>query len=105
VVEPLRPEGRKDGGPGDRPSDPSVDRSVDRQGGRRDDPQGRAAGWREVLLVAVAVVAIVLGTAVVTSLLPPAGQDLVLRTPLAIAVLAAGTIGLLAWLARRPPVT
>ena len=81
----------------------------DAAGGRSGDPstgrQPRAAGWREVLLVAVAVVAIVLGTAVVTSLLPPAGQDLVLRTPLAIAVLAGGTIGLLAWLARRPPVT
>ncbi len=69
------------------------------------DQQRRAAGWREVLLVAVVVVAIVLGTAVITSLLPPAGQDLILRTPLAIAVLAGGTIGLLAWLARRPPVT
>ena len=69
-------------------------------GGRR-----RAAGWREVLIVAVAVVGIVLGVAVLTSLLPPAGQDIVLRTPLAIAVLAGGTIGLLVWLARRPPVT
>ena len=69
-------------------------------GGRR-----RAAGWREVLIVAVAVVGIVLGVSVLTSLLPPAGQDIVLRTPLAIAVLAGGTIGLLVWLARRPPVT
>jgi uncharacterized membrane-anchored protein len=69
------------------------------------DRQRRSAGWREVLAVAVAVVAVVLGTAVLTSLLPPAGQDLVLRTPLAIAVLAGGTIGLLVWLARRPPVT
>jgi hypothetical protein len=70
------------------------------------DGDGRpAAGWREVLIVAVAVVGIVLGVAVLTSLLPPAGQDIVLRTPLAIAVLAGGTIGLLVWLARRPPVT
>ena len=69
-------------------------------GGRR-----RTAGWREVLIVAVAVVGVVLGVAVLTSLLPPAGQDIVLRTPLAIAVLAGGTIGLLVWLARRPPVT
>jgi hypothetical protein len=69
-------------------------------GGRRP-----TAGWREVLIVAVAVVGIVLGVAVLTSLLPPAGQDIVLRTPLAIAVLAGGTIGLLVWLARRPPVT
>ncbi|HYU50215.1 MAG TPA: hypothetical protein VEO91_09855 [Candidatus Limnocylindria bacterium] len=73
----------------------------DREGERR----RRATGLREVLLVAVVVVAIVLGTAVATSLLPPAGQDLILRTPLAIAVLAGGTIGLLVWLARRPPVT
>jgi hypothetical protein len=77
-------------------------------GEQRDRPDGRqrrAPGWREVLVVDVLVVAAVLGTAVVTSLLPPAGQDLVLRTPLAIAVLAGGTIGLLIWLARRPPVT
>ncbi len=83
------------------PEDPRVHRSRDGS----TDQQRRAAGWREVLLVAVVVVAIVLGTAVITSLLPPAGQDLILRTPLAIAVLAGGTIGLLAWLARRPPVT
>jgi hypothetical protein len=69
-------------------------------GGRR-----QAAGWRDVLIVAVVVVGVVLGVAVLTSLLPPAGQDIVLRTPLAIAVLAGGTIGLLVWLARRPPVT
>ena len=72
---------------------------------RQDGRGRRTAGWRDVLLVAVLLVASVLGTAVVTSLLPPAGQDLVLRTPLAIAVLAGGTIGLLVWLARRPPVT
>jgi hypothetical protein len=70
-----------------------------------DDGRRGAAGWRDVLIVAVAVVGIVLGVAVLTSLLPPAGQDIVLRTPLAIAVLAGGTIGLLVWLARRPPVT
>jgi hypothetical protein len=77
-------------------------------GEERDRPDGRqrrAPGWREVLVVAVLVVGSVLGTAVVTSLLPAAGQDFVLRTPLAIAVLAGGTIGLLVWLARRPPVT
>jgi hypothetical protein len=93
VAESPPPERPPEGAGGGRSGDPSTSR------------QRRAAGWREVLLVAVAVVAIVLGTAVLTSLLPPAGQDLVLRTPLAIAVLAGGTIGLLAWLARRPPVT
>jgi heme A synthase len=78
---------------------------TDEQNDRPEGRQRRAPGWREVLVVAVLVVVGVLGTAVVTSLLPPAGQDLVLRTPLAIAVLAGGTIGLLVWLARRPPVT
>jgi len=62
---------------------------------------GRAPGWREVLIVAAIVVGAVLGLAVLTSALPPALQDVVFRTPLAIAVLLVGTIGLLAWLARR----
>ncbi len=62
---------------------------------------GRAPGWREVLVVAAVVVIAVLGLAVLTSLLPTGLQDVVFRTPLAIAVLLVGTIGLLAWLARR----
>lgn len=63
-----------------------------------------APGWREVLLVAVAVVALALGAAAVTGLLPPAGQDLIFRTPLVIVVLVIGTIGLMIRLAiRRPP--
>ena len=69
-----------------------------------DTEPSRTPGWREVLLVAAAVVAIVLGAAVATSLLPTAAQDLVFKTPLAILVLAVGTIGLLVWLVRRPPV-
>jgi hypothetical protein len=64
----------------------------------------RAPGWREVMLVAVAIVVVVLGAAAVTGLLPRAGQDLIFRTPLAIVVLLVGTVGLLARLAmRRPP--
>ena len=63
-----------------------------------------APGGREVLLVAIAVVALALGLAAVTGLLPPAGQDLVFRTPLVIVVLLVGTIGLMVRLAmRRPP--
>jgi len=69
-----------------------------------DDSALRAPGWREVLLVAVAIVAISLGAAAVTGLLPPAGQDLVFKTPLVIVVLLVGTIGLMVRLAmRRPP--
>lgn len=64
----------------------------------------RAPGWREVLLVAVAIVGVSLGAAAVTGLLPPAGQDLVFRTPLVIVVLLVGTVGLMVRLAmRRPP--
>jgi hypothetical protein len=55
-----------------------------------------------VLLVAAAVVGIVLGLAVVTSVLPIGFQDVIFRTPLAIVVLVVGTIGLLVWLFRRP---
>jgi len=66
-------------------------------------PAGRAPGWREVLFVAALVVGIVLGLAVLTSALPTSLQDVVFRTPLAIVVLVVGTVGLLAWLARRRP--
>jgi hypothetical protein len=63
-----------------------------------------APGWREVLLVAIAVVALALGAAAVTGLLPPAGQDVIFRTPLVIVVLVVGTVGLMIRLAiRRPP--
>ena len=57
-----------------------------------------------MLLVAVAVVALALGAAAVTGLLPPAGQDVIFRTPLVIVVLVVGTVGLMIRLAiRRPP--
>jgi threonine/homoserine/homoserine lactone efflux protein len=55
-----------------------------------------------VLAVAAVVVGVVLGLAVVTSVLPAGFQDVIFRTPLAILVLLLGTIGLLVWLARRP---
>ena len=61
----------------------------------------RAPGWREVLVVAAVIVAGVLGLAVTTSVLPVELQDLVFRTPLAIVVLAVGTVSVLGWLARR----
>lgn len=62
----------------------------------------RAPGWREVVLVGAVVVAVVLGLAVATSVLPTSLQDVVFRTPLAIVVLLVGTVGLLLWIARRP---
>lgn len=63
----------------------------------------RQPGWREVLLVAGVVVAVVLGAAVLTSILPTGVQEVVFRTPLAIVVLIAGTTWLLWRISRRPP--
>ena len=59
-------------------------------------------GWREVLVVAAVVVGVVLGAAILTALLPAGAQDVILRTPLVIVTLVVATVGLLAWLARRP---
>jgi heme A synthase len=52
---------------------------------------GRQPGWREVLIVAVAVVAVVLGLAALTSLLPTQIQEIVFHTPLLIVFLIVGT--------------
>jgi heme A synthase len=51
----------------------------------------RQPGWREVLIVAICVVALVLGLAVATSLLPTQVQEVVFHTPLLIVVLIVGT--------------
>jgi threonine/homoserine/homoserine lactone efflux protein len=74
---------------------------------RRSDPTdrptgSRSPGWGEVLAVAAVLVGVVLGLAVVTSVLPAGFQDVIFRSPLAIVVLVVGTIGLLVWLAQRP---
>lgn len=59
---------------------------------------------RDVLIVAAAVVAVVLGAAILTSVLPESAQRIVFHTPLTIVVLVGGTAWLL-WriAARRPP--
>jgi FtsH-binding integral membrane protein len=64
----------------------------------------RPAGLREVLIVAAVAVAVVLGAAILTSVLPMDAQRLIFHTPLAIVVLVAGT-GLVLWriAVRRPP--
>jgi len=64
---------------------------------------GSQPGWREVVLVAAAVVAVVIGAAVLTGLLPAAIQDLVYQTPIAIVVLIVGTGWLLWRISRRGP--
>lgn len=62
---------------------------------------GRQPGWFEVVLVAAAVVAVVIGAAVVTSLLPQAVRDLIFNTPVLIVVLVVGTGWLLWRISRR----
>ena len=59
---------------------------------------------RDVVIVAAAAVAVVLGAAVLTSVLPRDVQGVVFHTPLAIVVLVAGTAVVLWRVAtRRPP--
>ena len=60
-------------------------------------------GWREVLLVAGVIVAVVLGAAFLTSVLPTGVQEIVFHTPLAIVVLVVGTSWLLWRISRQPP--
>jgi FtsH-binding integral membrane protein len=64
-------------------------------------PGGSQPGGREVVLVAAAVVALVLGAAILTSLLPIVVQEIVFHTPVAIAVLVAGTALVLWRISRR----
>lgn len=71
-----------------------------------DRAEGRPVGLREVLVVAAAAVALVLGAAIVTSLLPTEVQRAVFHAPVLIAVLIGGTAFVLWRVAtgsRRPP--
>ena len=61
----------------------------------------RVLGLREVVITAGLCVAIVLGAAVLTSLLPAEAQAVVFRTPLLIGVLIAGSVIAL-WRIARP---
>lgn len=61
----------------------------------------RQPGWPQVLVVAAVVVALVLGAALFTSVLPEPAQRLVFHTPLAILVLIGGTAWLLWRISRR----
>lgn len=61
----------------------------------------RAIGFKEVVGVAAVSVVVVMGAALLTSLLPPEGQAIVFRTPLLILVLLIGT-GAALWRISRP---
>jgi uncharacterized membrane protein len=66
--------------------------------------RARTVGWRQVLIVAAAAVAAVLGAAILTAVLPTEAQRVIFHTPLLIGVLILGT-GVVLWrlAARRPP--
>lgn len=66
--------------------------------------ESRTVGWRGVLVVAAVAVGVVLGAAILTSVLPTDAQRVIFHTPLLIAVLVVGT-GLVLWriASRRPP--
>jgi FtsH-binding integral membrane protein len=66
--------------------------------------RARSAGWREVLILAGFAVAVVLGAAILTAVLPTDLQRVVFHTPLLIVVLVVGT-GFVLWriATRRPP--
>ena len=63
-----------------------------------------SAGLRQVLIVAAVAVGMVLGAAILTSVLPTDAQRVIFHTPLLIGVLVLGT-GVVLWriAARRPP--
>jgi hypothetical protein len=65
------------------------------------EPAAPQAGLGDVLLVGGLVVLVVLGAAALTGFLPIALQDVVFRTPLAIAVLIGGTALVLWRITRR----
>jgi heme A synthase len=67
-------------------------------------PQGRQPGWREVMLVAVVVVAAVLGAAAVTGFLPTPVQQAIFHGPVLIVVLIVGTAWLLWRISRGRPI-
>ena len=64
---------------------------------------GRPPGWRDVLIVATVAVGLVLGAAILTSLLPTSLQQVVFHTPLAIVMLIGGTGWLLWRISRQRP--
>jgi hypothetical protein len=65
-------------------------------------PDGRAPGWREVLLIAAILLGTVLGLELLSAALP-AVRELFRSLPLVIVGLVAGTAGLLLLVALRRP--
>jgi len=62
----------------------------------------RDPGWREVLVIAAAVIGMVVALQLASALLPPV-HDAFVRFPTTIIVLVAGTVGVLALATLRRP--
>jgi len=67
---------------------------------RAPEDDGARVGWRQVIAVGLGTIAVVLGAAVLTALLPSDLQAVVFRTPLVIVILVGGTAMAL-WLVTR----
>jgi uncharacterized membrane protein len=67
------------------------------------EPRGQP-GWRQVTIVAIAVVAVVVAAAVLTGFLPKPVQDAIFHGPVLIVVLIVGTAWVLWRIARGRPV-
>jgi hypothetical protein len=65
-------------------------------------PDGRAPGWREVLVVAALVLAAVFAVELVSALVPPV-RDAFRGFPVTIVILVVGTVGLLLTIVLRRP--
>jgi uncharacterized membrane protein YqhA len=66
-------------------------------------PEGpRGPGWREVLVIAAAVVGVVFVIELASAMLPPV-HDVFVHAPTTIVLLVAGTIGVLALATLRRP--
>jgi hypothetical protein len=73
-------------------ADPGAD---GQPGAGRQPDAGRQPGWPQVILVAAGVVAIVLGAAALTGLLPTPLQQAIFQGPVLIGVLIVGTAWIL----------
>jgi hypothetical protein len=65
-------------------------------------PDGRAPGWREVLVVAALVLVAVFAVELLSALVPPV-RDAFRGFPVTIVILVVGTVGLLLAIALRRP--
>lgn len=81
---------------------PEASRGEMPQGDGAPGVPGRSPGLREVIIVAVLVLAAVFAVEVLSSLLPPV-REAFRGFPVTIVILIVGTVGLLLWIGLRRP--